>query len=77
MVKRMKITSIQVCEDTRKKLEGKKLYARESYNDVIERIMEDEDTPSMEEMFKRAEKMKMEKYSTKDVVRIIRELREG
>lgn len=76
MTERMKVTSIQLHEDTRVKLESKKLYDRESYESVIKRMLEEEDIPSMEEMFRRADGLKMKKHSAEDVVKLIHQLRE-
>ncbi len=73
----MKITTIQIYEDTRKMLAQKKK-AGESFDTVIRRMLELEDVPSMEEMFREADKIKQERvYSTGEVVRMIRKLREG
>ena len=78
MAKKMKITTIQLQEEIREKLEKKKLYPRESYNDVVERMLEDEETPSMQEMFRRADKLKQDKkYTTKEIVKMIRDAREN
>jgi len=35
-------TTIQISNEIRKRLEAMKLFSKESYNDVIERILEDE-----------------------------------
>lgn len=35
-------TTIQISDEVRKKLESMKLYIRESYNEIIERMLEDE-----------------------------------
>ncbi len=72
----MKVTSIQLHEDLKVRLERKKLYARESYESVIKRILEEDETPSMEEMFRRADALKMKKHSAEDVVKLIHQLRE-
>ncbi len=37
----MPITTIQVKSETKKKLEAMKLHSRETYNDVLERVLED------------------------------------
>ncbi len=77
MVKTMKITSIQVHDDVRKKLEKLKLHSRESYNDVIERMIKDDEVPSMEEMFRRTDKLKQKRiYSTEEVVKMTDEFEE-
>ncbi len=72
-----KITSIQVYEDTKRKLERRKSYQEESYDTVIRRLIDMEDIPSMEEMFKEGDKLKQKKiYATKEVVDMIHKQRE-
>ena len=67
----MKLTSIQLYEETKKKLERKKTNSRESYDSVVNRILEDEEIPSMEEMFRRADNIKQKRrYSTKEIIDI-------
>ena len=68
----MKLTSIQLYEETKKKLERKKAHPRESYDSVVNRILEDEEIPSMEEMFRQADKIKeQKKYTTKELLEMI------
>ena len=68
----MKLTSIQLYEETKKKLERKKVNPRESYDSVVNRILEDEEIPSMEEMFRQADNIKdQKKYTTKELVDMI------
>ena len=68
---KVKLTSIQLYEETKKKLERKKTNSRESYDSVVNRILEDEEIPSMEEMFRRADNIKQKRrYSTKEIVDI-------
>lgn len=38
----MQTTTIQISNDVRQKLEHMKLFTRETYNEILERIMEDE-----------------------------------
>ena len=72
----MNLTTIQIREETRKKLERKKSTQRESYDSVLQRMLESEDTPSMEEMFRVGDSMKQKgRYSTEEVVRLAHELR--
>ena len=72
----MKSTTIQVKVDTKKKLEGKKLHPREDYDSVLRRLLEAEEIPSLEEMFREADKLRQKKlYPTKEVVEITHELR--
>ncbi len=72
----MKLTTIQVYEDTREKLERKKKHRRESYDSVIKRIMGNENIPSMEEMFRIGDKIsQIKKYSTKEIICMGHELR--
>lgn len=70
MVKKMKTTTIQLYEGTRKQLEAKKLYQRESFDSVLKRLMKEEDFPTLEEMFERSKKLKHRKYSTEEIVRM-------
>ena len=73
----MKISSIQLREDTKKKLEVKKVHPRESYDSVLQRILENEDIPSMEEMFRRGDAIKQKrKYTTQEIIDLSHELRE-
>lgn len=68
----MKPTSIQIYGDTKKKLEEKKVHPRESYDSVIKRVLESENIPSMEEMFRRADKIKdQKKYTTNELLDMI------
>ena len=71
----MKISTIQVYDNTKKKLENKKVHPRESYDSVIKRILEDEKMPSIEQMFKHGDALKQKKkYSTKEVIKLTHEL---
>ncbi len=72
----LKISTIQLREDTKKKLESKKVHPRESYNAVLQRMLDYEDIPSMEEMFKRGDSLKHRKYSTEEIIRMSHRLRE-
>lgn len=68
----MKLTSIQLYEETKKKLESKKIHPRESYDSVIKKMLESEEIPSMEEMFRRSDKIKEQKrYTTKELLDMI------
>ena len=72
----MKLTSIQVYEDTKEKLEDKKMHPRESYDSVLKRVLENENLPSMEEMFGIGDKIKQKKkYTTKEVIEVSHRLR--
>ncbi|MBI2107606.1 hypothetical protein HYU10_02025 [Candidatus Woesearchaeota archaeon] len=72
----MKLTSIQVYENTRKELEDKKLHQRESYDSVLRRILEHESFPSMEDMFREGDKLKQkQRHTTKKIIGISHELR--
>jgi hypothetical protein len=72
----MKISSIQVYEDTKLKLERKKVHPRESYDSVLKRVLENEKIPSMQEMFEYGDKLKQKRnYRTKEVIKITHELR--
>ncbi len=73
-----KLTTIQLREETRKQLEQRKQNPKESYDAVIQRMIDFEDVPTMEEMFKRADNMKMDKeYTPQEIVKMIKDLREG
>ena len=72
---KLKLTSIQLYEETKKKLERKKSHPRESYDSVVNRILEEEEIPSMEEMFRRGDQIKQKRrYSTKEIIDISHEL---
>lgn len=71
----MKLTTIQLHEDTKKKIETRKSHPRESYDSVLRKLLEKEEIPSMEEMFKRGDKIKQKRrYSTKEIIDISHEL---
>jgi len=73
----LKISSIQLYEMTKKKLESKKLHPRESYDSVIKRILESENIPTMESMFRQGDNLKeKKKYTTKEIIDLSHELRE-
>ena len=73
---KLKLTTIQVYEHTKKKLEDKKAHPRESYDSVLRRMLESENIPSMEEMFKHGDKIRQSKnYATEQIIRISHELR--
>ena len=73
----MNLTTIQIRKETRKKLEMKKAHPRESYDAVLRKMLEAEEIPSMEEMFRIGDKMKQpKKYSTEEVVKMCHEWRE-
>jgi len=68
----LKLTSIQLYEETKKKLEIKKKYPRESYDSVLKRMLEEEKIPSMEGMFRQADQIKgQKKYTTKELLNMI------
>lgn len=72
---KLKLTSIQLHEETKKRLEEKKTYPRESYDSVIKRVLESENIPSMEEMFKKGDKIKeKKKYTTKEIIDLTHDL---
>ncbi|MAG48085.1 hypothetical protein CL617_05765 [archaeon] len=71
-----KITSIQLHENTKDRLKNKKEYKEESYDSVVKKLLNMEDFPSMEEMFKESDKIKQEKiYTTKEVIELSHRLR--
>jgi len=72
----MKLTTIQLYEETRKKLEQRKAYKRESYDAVIQRLVERDGIPSMQELFREGDKLKQERdYSTEEVIALSHGLR--
>ncbi len=74
----MNLTTIQLRTDTKKKLEQKKLHPRESYDQVIRRVLEEDETPSMEEMFRLADTLPQKRrYTTKEIVNLSHEWRKG
>ena len=67
----MKLTTIQLYEGTKNKLEQKKLTPRESYDQVINRILEQEEIPTLDEAFRMCDELKQtRRYSTKDVLEL-------
>ncbi len=73
----MKLTTIQLREDTKKIIEKRKKHPRESYDAVLQRILKEEEIPSMKEMFAEANKIKQDKICTKEeVVEMIRKRRD-
>ena len=68
----MKMTSIQLTEETKKKLDSKKIHPRESYEEVINRVLEEDDILTLEEAFKLGDKIKQDKiYSTQEIIDLI------
>lgn len=73
---KLKITTIQLYEDTKTKLNAKKDSPKESYDSVIRKLLEKESIPSMEEMFNQGDKIKQKKcYTTEEVINLTHELR--
>ncbi len=72
----MKLTSIQIYEETKKELENKKLHERESYDSVLKRMLESERIPSIEDMFREGDQLiQKKKCATKEIIEISHELR--
>ena len=72
----MNLTTIQIREETRKKLAMKKVHPRESYDAVLQRMFEADSIPSMKEMFRIGDSIKQKRrYSTEEVVKLTHELR--
>ena len=72
----MKLTTIQVEEEVRKRLLESKKHSRESYNAVIKRLLELESIPPMDEMFAIGDSLPEEKrFTTKEVIALCHELR--
>ncbi|HLC86321.1 MAG TPA: hypothetical protein VJG30_03485 [Candidatus Nanoarchaeia archaeon] len=67
-----KMTTIQLTEETKKKLDSKKIHPRESYEEVINRVLEEDDILTLEEAFKLGDKIKQDKiYSTQEIIDLI------
>lgn len=65
----MNLTTIQVRQETKKRLDRRKEYPRETYDEVIQKILEEDEIPSMKEMFRLCDQMKQDKiYSTEEVI---------
>ena len=63
--------------DAKKKTKTEKQHSKESYDSILKKMLEAENTPSMEEMFRIGDKMKQpKKYSTEEVVKMCHEWRE-
>lgn len=72
----MKLTTIQLHEDTKEKLEERKVHARESYDSALKRVLGNEEIPSMEDMFRIGDKLEQKKkYSTEEVIELSHRLR--
>ncbi|MBI2652305.1 hypothetical protein HYX00_02460 [Candidatus Woesearchaeota archaeon] len=72
----MKITTIQLYEDTKRKLNQIKEYPSESYDSVLKRVLDTKEIPSMEEMFKNVDKIvERKKYTTNQIIKMSHELR--
>ncbi|HLD04130.1 MAG TPA: hypothetical protein VJG90_00265 [Candidatus Nanoarchaeia archaeon] len=72
----MNLTTIQLKQDTKKKLEQKKLHPRESYDEVIQRVLELEGFPSVDEVVRIGNSIKQDKiYSTDEVIALTHRLR--
>ena len=73
----MKLTTIQLREETRKKIEQKKEHPRETYDEVIARLIEYSDMPTIEEMFQKGDRLRQKKrYTTSEVIRLSHALEE-
>lgn len=72
----MSLTTIQISNTTKKKLEHRKLHPRESYESVLRRVFHDDHTPSLKEIFERGDKIPQRVYTTNEIVELIHELRE-
>ena len=67
----MKLTTIQVHMDTKQELEKRKKHGWESYEEVLKRLLEHEEVPSMKEMFQQGDTLKeMKRCSTSNVVKV-------
>lgn len=72
----MGFTTIQLDDRIKEKLEHKKLHPKESYNKVLSRLLENEQIPNMEEMFKKSKEIKQKrKYTTQEIINLSHSLR--
>ena len=72
----MKITTIQVYDDTKRKLNHIKERPNESYDSVLKRILDSKDISSMQEMFIKGDKIRQKKkYTTNEMIEIAHGLR--
>ena len=72
----MKLTTIQLREVTKKKLEQKKIHPRESYDEVIQRVLELDGFPSIDEVVRIGNSIKQDKiYSTEEVIALTHRMR--
>ena len=72
----MKITTIQLYDETKKKLDEMKESPKESYDSIIRRMIESDKIPSMDEMFKMGDNLKeSRRYTTKESIELSHELR--
>ena len=72
----MKITTIQVYDDTKRKLNHIKEHPNESYDSVLKRILDSKDISSMQEMFIKGDKIRQKKkYTTNEIIEIAHGLR--
>ena len=73
---KLKLTTIQISEGTKEKLGRRKSYPRESYESIIKRVLESDDIPSMEEMFRIGDGIKQKRqYTTAEIIKLSHELR--
>ena len=74
----MKLTTIQLREETRKKIEQKKEYPKETYDEVITRMLDNEGIPTIDEMFQKGDGIHQKKrFSTQEVIKISHSLEES
>ena len=65
-----------MAEETKKKLDNYKRHPRESYDEVIRRVLENGELPTLDEAFRMADNIKLKKkYSTQEIIRISHEMR--
>ena len=73
----MSLTTIQINAETKKKLIERKMHPRETYDEIINRVLEQESFPTMEEMFREADKRKLGRgVSTAEIIRLTHEMRD-
>lgn len=72
----MNLTTIQVSQTTKRKLEHRKLHPRESYESVLRRVFREERGPTLEEVFKRGDQIPQKRHTPQEVVAMIHEMRD-
>jgi pantoate kinase len=71
----MKLTTIQVREETRRELERRKSHPRETYDAIVTKMLKEHKAPTLEEAFAISDRFRQKRtYSTEEVVKMKHEL---